>query len=772
MHSIRNVLASLLDSLRHPGVLLLAWAVVTIPAALVVLPALLLVHEKLARHPGARSTLDPALDPDLLRLGLDLPMTGAGLFVFVAFMFLAGGILRSVGLRRRTGFSEFLADCGRCFLRNMRVLGVGTLVSLVVFWGADVLERLVREQWWYGSDTGPIAVLGWQTRWLTREMLVEGLEWGFGLLFLGLLFVTKAAMARLCVDDRHSALAAFGRAMARCLRHPLRTALTVGLFAALWIAGSYLIGLGTAHFLEVQQELWVGLAFGQAFVLWSLLLVIAFFVAARRSMELDEPVVGELLRPVAVRVERGRSVGTADLRPRAFSLAIIGLVTSLSAQPPPPAPGADFFASRRQLVMDAVRERTAEDQHAVVLLRGAAGRDDMAAFTQDQDFYYLAGVVEPDVAVLLLPASSEEELLVAPFNRFTATWEGERLVPGEAAAARTGFASVGNVRRLPARLDELLAVAGDGRRPVLWTFLQPQPNATSTPSSASGGAERRARDPFDGRPSREAAFADRLRQRYEDLVIEDLTPILGTLRAVKAPIEIAQIEAASRAAVQGVAEAMKAAEPGVYEFQLAAAARYVFTRLGGGADAYAPIVGAGINGCVLHYSANSKRCEDGELVVMDYGPSVNGYCTDVTRTFPVNGKFTAEQRQLVQDVYDVQQAIIAELRPGARLSALGTLCNRLLHERGYKSLHGPCHHVGLAVHDKQGDVLVAGMVITVEPGAYLRDKAMGCRIEDTILITEDGSRSLSGDLPATPDAIETLMREPGLQQQKIGLPGQ
>ncbi len=116
----------------------------------------------------------------------------------------------------------------------------------------------------------------------------------------------------------------------------------------------------------------------------------------------------------------------------------------------------------------------------------------------------------------------------------------------------------------------------------------------------------------------------------------------------------------------------------------------------------------------------------------------------------------------MQDVYEIQQALIADVKPGAKLSVLGSKCEKMLVERGYRSIHGPCHHVGLAVHDPNADVLAPGMVITVEPGAYLRDRGMGCRIEDTILVTADGCELLSKDVPSTPDAIEALMAEPGL----------
>lgn len=450
-------------------------------------------------------------------------------------------------------------------------------------------------------------------------------------------------------------------------------------------------------------------------------------------------------------------------------LTALLLAASLLAQEPPPPIPTDFFAGRRRALIELVAARVEPGETHLIVLRGSPGRPDMAGVYQDHDFYYLSGVSEFGVAMLLSPATGKEELLVQPFNRFTAMWNAVRLAPGEAAAQLTGFQEVGNVVGLRRRLK---ALAGEVTGTlVIWTQLQPQPNKTSTSASASSFAQSIARDRFDRRQSREQAFEANLEDLIEGVVIKDVGPLIGGLRAVKTAEEIAQIRAASAIAVEGIAEAMKSTRPGVFEFQIAAAARYVFSRLGGGPDAYAAIVGSGPNGCILHYNRNDRRVEDGDLIVMDYGPTVNGYCTDVTRTFPANGKFTPEQRELVSDVYEVQRALIERIEPGARVSALSSLCGRLLRKKGYRVDHGPCHHVGLAVHDKQGDVLEPGMLITVEPGAYLRDQGMGCRIEDVVLVTETGCESLSGHLAASPDAIEQLMRGPGVQQQSVGLDG-
>lgn len=165
---------------------------------------------------------------------------------------------------------------------------------------------------------------------------------------------------------------------------------------------------------------------------------------------------------------------------------------------------------------------------------------------------------------------------------------------------------------------------------------------------------------------------------------------------------------------------------------------------------------------------NDRKLRPDDLVVMDYAPTLHGYASDVTRTFPASGRFSPAQRKLVQDVCEIQQALLAMVKPGARLGDLGATCAQLLKERGYASDHGPCHHVGLAVHDPSVDELAPGMVITVEPGAYLRDQGMGCRIEDTVLVTATGHEVLSAGVPSTPDAIEALMRKKGVLDGKAG----
>jgi Xaa-Pro aminopeptidase len=460
---------------------------------------------------------------------------------------------------------------------------------------------------------------------------------------------------------------------------------------------------------------------------------------------------------------------------RRTALLVLVAVSAAAQAPilPPPLPplGVTEFHARRQAL--AARIAAAHPgERAVVVVRGSARQADMGAFVQDQDFLYLTGVDEPALAVLLVVGEGgkleRDELLVPPHSPFAATWDGNFLAPGAATAERTGFATAGNVRSLPTLVDELLAGGEGAGRPRVFTLLQPAARTGSTPRKAAEAADAVVKDRFDGRPTREEAFASALTKTHPGVRIDGLEPFVHAMRPHKSTAEVAVLRRCAEIAAEGIAEAMRSCEPGQFEYQLAATARFVFTLRGAGPDAYAAIVGGGPNGCVLHYNACDRQLLANDLIVMDYAPTLHGYATDVTRTFPASGTFTPEQRKLVQDVYEVQQALIAEVKPGARLSVLGRRCAEMLVARGYRNDHGPCHHVGLAVHDPSVDVLAAGMVITVEPGAYLRDVGMGCRIEDTILVTADGCEVLSKDVPSTPDAIEKLMAEAGVLQVPLG----
>ena len=270
-----------------------------------------------------------------------------------------------------------------------------------------------------------------------------------------------------------------------------------------------------------------------------------------------------------------------------------------------------------------------------------------------------------------------------------------------------------------------------------------------------------------------SSFLSRLRQLAPFASIENVAPEIAKLRSVKSAGEIDLIRKSTEATIEAHFAAMQAVRPGVYEYEIAALMKYEYERRGCERSAYPPIVGSGFNSTVLHYDKNRRRMEAGDMLVLDVGGEYSGYATDITRTLPVSGRFTKRQREIYEIVLGAQRAAIAAARPGASLrrsgpNSLHRIALEYLNEEGKKRLgeplgeyfiHGLGHHVGLAVHDpsERSATLQPGMVITIEPGVYIPDEGLGVRIEDMILITEDGNEVMTRRLPRDPDEIERIM---------------
>ena len=249
---------------------------------------------------------------------------------------------------------------------------------------------------------------------------------------------------------------------------------------------------------------------------------------------------------------------------------------------------------------------------------------------------------------------------------------------------------------------------------------------------------------------------------------------IAHMRAVKSGGEIALIRKAVEASVDAHLAAMKAVKPGAWEYQIAALMQYTFSREGCEWPSYPPIVGSGFFSTVLHYDGNARQMEDGDVVVMDVAGSYGGYATDITRTVPVNGRFTPRQREIYEIVLAAQNAALAAARPGMYVgrhtpNGLYGIAFDYINTHGKDShgqplgqyfIHGLSHPIGLNVHDPldYNQELRPGMVITMEPGIYLPDEKLGVRIEDDILITPTGNELLSRRLPRAVDEIEKLMQ--------------
>jgi Xaa-Pro aminopeptidase len=305
---------------------------------------------------------------------------------------------------------------------------------------------------------------------------------------------------------------------------------------------------------------------------------------------------------------------------------------------------------------------------------------------------------------------------------------------------------------------------------ALYTPLKPEETASTSRDRAAQFEMAREHSSWDGRVSRGKAFEQSLKKKLgESVAIKDLSPFLDEMRRVKDALEIDRLRESSRIGAMGIKEAMRAARPGVYEYQLAAAAEFVFKWNGAMGPAYFPIVGSGPNSCALHYSLDNRKTEPGDIVVMDFGPDYQYYHSDITRTFPVSGKFSEEQAKVYQIVLEAQKAALQKVRPGNTFNDVGSAAREVVAHYGYlnKWLHGVSHYLGMSTHDV-GSIqpLVPGVVITVEPGLYFPEKNLGVRIEDTVLVTKDGCEVLSQDVPKEIADVEKLMAEKSILPQR------
>jgi Xaa-Pro aminopeptidase len=262
-----------------------------------------------------------------------------------------------------------------------------------------------------------------------------------------------------------------------------------------------------------------------------------------------------------------------------------------------------------------------------------------------------------------------------------------------------------------------------------------------------------------------------IQQLAPQLALQDLNPLLDEMRWIKSPYEIELVKKSAEIGAEGVKEAMKGTQPGMYEYEIEAAARYVYTKRGARGDAFRPIVASGPNTVILHYSANNRQMKDGEIVYMDYGSDYEYYTSDVTRTWPVSGRFTPEQEKMYRCILEARDTIIAAMKPGVTISQLQDLAEGVYKKHGFHQEFMAVgryvgHTIGISVHDVEPPdrqrPLAAGVVYNVEPLIEIADKKIHMRLEDTVLITPTGAINMTAGAPAALDEIYALIRQKAL----------
>ncbi len=435
---------------------------------------------------------------------------------------------------------------------------------------------------------------------------------------------------------------------------------------------------------------------------------------------------------------------------RALLLACIFLQTAIGN-----SDDNAVYASRRASLMKKIG-------NSIAVLQGEPDLRSYTVFRQDNSFYYLTGVETPNARLLVDGVRRQSILFLPELDKELEGWEGRRLIPGVEAQKTTGMDAVLESMQFGEELEKRL-----GSQKCLYTPMSPSETSATSRDRAVRFEISRKSDFWDGRSSREAVFEQVLQTQFKLTSVKDLSPILDEMRRVKDSREIDRLRQAGRIGALGLKESIRSAKPGMFEYQVAAIARFVFLWNGASGDAFYPIVGSGPNSCLLHYGENARRMESGDLVLIDYGPDYQYYQADVTRTFPISGKFTGEQAKVYQIVLDSQKAALEKIKPGATFSDLEGTVRDVLNRHAYARFlnHGVSHYVGMATHDVGRSVpFEPGVVLTVEPGVYMPDKGIGIRIEDTVLVTRDGYEVLTGEVPKEIADIERLMTEKGLAE--------
>jgi Xaa-Pro aminopeptidase len=402
------------------------------------------------------------------------------------------------------------------------------------------------------------------------------------------------------------------------------------------------------------------------------------------------------------------------------------------------------YAGRRSNLMQTL-------EGGVLLVRGAARSG------TNPSFRYLTGLDEPRGALLLAPDGVRvgvgRQHPGPDYVRGRMVRQVLFLPPADPLRARWGEDAAATLDSVDADVLGVDAVLAEGSLDGLLTSALGS-DGTLHYVRATAAALRERPDP-------DAAFVERVRRDLFGVRVVDATPRVHALRTVKDEAEVAAIGRSIDVTAAAIGRAMSAVRAGMREFELEAVITGTYRAHGAG-HAFDPIVAAGANAMLLHYGENTGPIDAGALVLVDTGACLDGYAADVTRTFPVDGRFSDRQREVYEAVLRAQEAVIASCRPGALIADLHARAFEVVDDAGFGDHfpHGTCHHLGLETHDA-GDVhvpLQAGAVITVEPGAYLAEEGIGVRIEDDVLITPDGCQVLSAAIPKSVGDVERAVR--------------
>jgi Xaa-Pro aminopeptidase len=409
------------------------------------------------------------------------------------------------------------------------------------------------------------------------------------------------------------------------------------------------------------------------------------------------------------------------------------------------------FASRRAKVFEKIGDGVAvvfaNEKHRYPL-----------RFRQSPDFYYLTGITEPD-AILVMVGKTKRTLIFAnrsePWN---AAVEGPGIFDRKDSVGFYGISAIFG-------LDQFFHSYAFSTSNKVYAPLTGPDDVQNSRGERLSEEGRRLNYPLSANIARYKQAISKLKEWQPQLTFHDINLILDELRWVKSPYEIERMRMTGKIGAEGVKEAIKGTKAGMFEYELEAAAKYIYVKNGAG-DAFTPIVASGPNTMILHYTKNDRRMKDGDVVLMDYGSDYDYYTSDITRTWPVSGKFTPEQEKMYRCILEARDAIIAMMKPGIKVSDMQNTAEKVYKKHGFEKQFNDFgryvgHFIGMSVHDVGEDEkpFVAGVVYNVEPLIQDEKLQTHLRLEDTILITQNGAENLTAGVPAGITEIYALQRE-------------
>lgn len=407
------------------------------------------------------------------------------------------------------------------------------------------------------------------------------------------------------------------------------------------------------------------------------------------------------------------------------------------------------YSNRRNKILKSLQSNV-----AIMLFSGKApmrSEDEAYPFSVNRNFYYLTGLDKEDMVLLMynLDGVSKEILFILPYNKSLARWVGGRMLKEEASE----ISEIKDVRNI-SEIDETVAslmnrTRKDNNFKFCFDFWHYNMDQEETPA---------------------LRYSKKLREKYPYVVFKDIYPVLTHLRLIKDEYEISCIRKAIHTTNLGIQQMMKSAKPGVNEMTMEGVFDFVLAQAMCRNKAFDTIAASGERATILHYSDNNQVMNDGELFLCDLGATYNYYCADISRTFPVNGRFSDRQREIYEIVLNAQKIVENNARVGMKMKDLNQMVidfykkelplHGLYRDVSDYYFHSVSHHLGLDTHDIDGGmgaVLEAGNVITNEPGLYIADEGIGIRIEDDLVITGTGCEVLSKEIIKEVYDIETFM---------------